>query len=224
METDEVVEARRRNLRNWMRDHDLNQTELAKKLDVGRAYVSLLQRRYFGEKTARSIEQKLRMPSGFLDMKSDEPKVIEEWDKPSDLPADVYALVPRLAVQLSAGNGCVPTHEPDLPPLAFRRDWLQRKHVTSRKNLRIVSVHGDSMESYLMDGDVVLIDLGQTTIKDNSVYAIVHGGDLRVKRLMKTFDGGIRIRSDNPAYPEEVLTPAQAESLQVTGAVLWRSG
>jgi phage repressor protein C with HTH and peptisase S24 domain len=224
MDTEKLADTRRRNLRSWMIEKGLNQTELAKKLEVGRAYVSLLHKRHFGEKAARAIEKKLGLPPDFLDLSSDEPKVVEVWDKPSDLPPDVYALVPRLAVKLAAGNGFVPDNEPDLPPLAFRRDWLQAKQVTAKKNLRVVSVKGDSMSPYILDGDVVLIDTGQTTIKDNEVYAIVHGGELRIKRLMKTFDNGLRIRSDSAEFPEEILTPSQAESLLVAGLCLWRAG
>jgi len=56
------------------------------------------------------------------------------------------------------------------------------------------------------------------------VYAILHSGELRIKRLIKTFEGGVRIRSDNAAYPEEILTPAQAETLTVLGAAIWRAG
>ncbi len=93
-----------------------------------------------------------------------------------------------------------------MPPLAFRREWLQKKAVTSKNNLRVVSVHGDSMQNFLMDGDIVLIDTGQTSIKDGSVYALRP------------------ISSDNDKYPVETLSPAQAEHLQVIGLAIWRSG
>ncbi len=221
----DLIQIRRSNLKRFLAEKNMSQTDLAKKLSVQRAYISsLLRTRTFGEKAARSIEQTLGMPTGYLDLSGEKPKVIDKWDKTTELPNDVYALVPRLAVNLSAGGGCVPSDEDDLPPLAFRKDWLQKRLVTSRKNLRVVSVHGDSMANYLFDGDIVMIDTGQNIIKDNNVYAILHSGELRIKRLIKTFEGGVRIRSDNASYPEEILTPAQAETLTVLGAAIWRAG
>lgn len=198
--------------------------DLARRIGSGRAYASLLFRedRHFGEKAARSIESSLHMPEGYLDSSDQQPASVAAWDKPGDLDADVFALVPRVEVSLSAGNGALVDHEQPLPPLAFRRDWLQRKGVTSRANLRICNVKGRSMEPALMDGDVVLIDLGQTAIQDGEIYAVRYGDEIKIKRLFKTLDGGIKLHSDNPEFPAEVLKPSH--SFGVIGAKIWRGG
>jgi len=164
------------------------------------------------------------MPTGYLDDDQSALRAVEAWSVPTDLQPGVYALVPRVAVSLSAGNGHLVDQEQHLPPLAFRREWLDSKCVTSKKNLRVLDVSGDSMEPYLQDQDVVLIDTGQTDIKDNGVYAIAYGSELRIKRLSKRFDGGLKIRSDNPVYPDEELTSEQAGYIRVIGKMLWRGG
>lgn len=222
-----VFENRRARLAKWMDDHKLNQVDVATRTGKTRSYVSLLLSagKSFGEKTARHFEKALFMPELFLDAHEDARLApIATWDKPEDLPAGVYAMVPRISIRLSAGNGIVSQEETELPPLAFRQDWLTRKNITSKKNLRICEVKGDSMESYLQDGDTVLIDVGQKSITDNDVYAIEHSGDIRIKRLSRTFNGGVRIRSDNPQYPEEVLSANDAEALNVVGRMVWRGG
>ena len=221
-----VAATRRINLVAWMEKNGLSKSDLAGRLGVGRAYVSLLfnPERFFGEKAARSMELKLNMPTGYLDSDQSKPLAVEEWSTPADLPADVFALVPRVAVALAAGNGTLVDIEQDLPPLAFRRDWLQRQLVTARSNLRTMEVRGDSMEPYLRDGDTVLLDMGQHEIKDSEVYAIAYGSDLRVKRLSHRFDGGLVIRSDNSKYADEVLTASEAEHVRMLGRVLWRGG
>ena len=225
-EENTVAATRRINLIAWMDKNGLSKSDLAGRLGVGRAYVSLLfnPERFFGEKAARSMELKLNMPTGYLDSDQSKPMAVEEWSTPADLPADVFALVPRVAVALAAGNGTVVDIPQDLPPLAFRRDWIQRKLVTSRNNLRTMEVKGDSMEPYLLDGDTVLIDMGQQDIKDSEVYALRYGSELRVKRLSRRFDGGLLIRSDNPKYADEVLTAADLEHTSVLGRLLWRGG
>lgn len=217
---------RRENLRRWLEDRKMTRGDMAARMGVGKAYVSLLfsPERYFGEKAARTIESKLHMPEKYLDMSAPTTAAVEAWSRPEDLDEDVYALVPRVEVRLSAGNGLVATPQDGMPPLAFRRDWLSRQHVSGKANLRICRVSGDSMEDYLQDGDAVLIDLGQVAVQDGQVYAIRYGDELRIKRLSRRFDGGLLIRSDNKRYEEESLSPQDAEHIQVLGRCLWRGG
>lgn len=226
-EKNEIAETRRARLLSWMEKNKVSRTDLATKLDVGRAYVSLLFKpdRFFGEKAARSMEEKLYMPKGYLDGEEGGMQTVDAWESPGDLPDGVYALVPRVSIKLSAGSGVMATEEQDLPPLAFRKDWLAKKNVSSRKNLRIAEVEGDSMEDYLAAGDIVLLDMGQQTVVDSEVYAIRYGDELRIKRLSKRFDGGLIIRSDNAAYREEALSPSELKgNVQVLGRLIWRGG
>lgn len=205
----------------------MTQVDVAAKTGKTRSYVSLILSagKSFGEKTARHFEKALYMPTLWLDG-SDEPglSAVTVWDKPEDLPVGVHALVPRVSIRLSAGNGIVAEEEGDLPPLAFRQDWLTKKSITSKNNLRTCEVSGDSMESYLQDGDTVLIDIGQKQIRDNSIYAIEHSGEIRIKRLSRTFNGGVIISSDNPRYKDEVLSPSDSEMLNIIGLMVWRGG
>lgn len=222
-----TFERRRERLQKWMDDHGLTQVDVAARAGKTRSYVSLVLSagKSFGEKTARHFEKSLFMPQMWLDGTEESGlSAVAVWDKPEDLPAGVYALVPRVAIHLSAGNGIVAEEERSLPPLAFRQDWLTRKNITSKNNLRICTVKGDSMESYLQDGDTVLIDTGQKTIRDNDVYAIEHSGEIRIKRLARTFNGGVVISSDNPRYKDENLSPADSEMLNVIGMMVWRGG
>lgn len=221
-----LADIRRKQLRQWMDERELNNSDLSSKIGSGRAYISLLFKpeRHFGEKAARSIEKKLCMPTGYLDATQQSLAPVDTWEDPSDLPQGAYALVPRVGIRLSANNGIEAIDESDLPPLAFSESWLKKKQVLSRKNLRVLEVDGPSMEPLLMNGDVVLIDMGQRDVIDRSVYAIAYGHELRIKRLSKRFDGGLIIRSDNQLYPEEVISPSDMEHVRVIGRMLWRGG
>lgn len=147
------------------------------------------------------------------------------WETPDDLPDNEFALVSRMAVKLSAGNGRMVFEEEELPPLSFRADFLRSRNVTKRTNLVIVYAAGDSMIPTIADGDSVLCDRGQTTIIDGEIYAIDYAGDLRVKRLRKRIDGGVVIISDNSAkHPAETLSANEARNITILGRVLWRGG
>lgn len=224
MEKEAVANLRRDNLRKWMRDRSISKTELADKIESGRAYVSNLFRedRYFGEKAARRIEHMLRMPNGYLDSTGPVPMAVADWSQPEELDPETLALVPRVRVEILGGADVVDAVEEQMPPLAFRRDWLQRKLVTSKRNLKICSVIGQSMHPHLDDGDIVMIDTGQKDVRDGEIYAIRYGHEIRIKRLFKTLDG-IRIHSDNPVFPDEVVGPS-TQGFEIIGRKIWRGG
>lgn len=163
------------------------------------------------------------MPDGWLDADQAKPLAVASWNRTEDLPDGVFALVPRVAVQLAAGPSSVP-FESNLPPLAFRKDWLRKKGVIGRASLRVCEVRGDSMLPYLMDGDVVLVDTGQADLVEGEVYAVRVGDEVRIKRLFRRLGGSLLLKSDNPAFPDESVRPEELDQLQVLGRVLWRSG
>lgn len=223
MDNDQLANIRRDNLRKWMRERSLSSSDLATKINSGRAYVSNLFRedRYFGEKAARRIEVMLRMPAGYLDAKGVAPVSVVEWMFPGELDAETFALVPRIRVVLSGGS-LKAQPEDQLPPLGFRREWLLNRQVTARNNLKICTVPDTSMEPHLCRCDVVLVDVGQNAIKDGDIYAIRYGDEIRVKRLFKTLDG-IRIHSDNADFPDEVVA-SNNPGFEVIGRKVWRAG
>lgn len=233
MSQEELASHRRLRLLQWMARYEINRTELAKRLEVGRAYISLLliertpganqKTRHFGEKSARSIEAKLGMPMGYLDNDNDTATVsIAQWDRVAELPAVGYALVPR--VNIAIVNGELKSEEVPLPALAFTRVWLESRKVKARDTLRTVDVMGDSMTEYLQSGDMALVDTAQTQVEDRAIYAIRFANELRIKRLEKTFSGGMRIISDNLTYKTEELSAEVASGLLVIGKLLYRQG
>lgn len=225
MNEKEMASLRRENLRRWMDARDMTGSQLAEKIGSGRAYASLLfnPSRYFGEKAARHIEEKLRMPPGYLDASTRGAMVTSDWSRPDELDDEVYGLVGHVGMRVGDGGGieAVPTR---LPPLPFSKRWLQAHDVTSSDNLRLSEVSNASMEPYVRPGDVVMVDIGQMTIIDGEVYAIRHGGDIRFRRLFSTVDGGIRLQADNPSHPSETLHVDAVSKLVVIGRVIWRAG
>lgn len=215
-------------LHSWLDTHtEMNQSDLAKRLGRSRSYISglLTGNKPFGELVAREIEGALRLQSGYLDQQDDgglSPIIV--WESADDLPRGQYALIPRISIRLSAGNGLVAEEERDVPPLAFTEEWIRSRNVSSRKNLRICKVAGDSMSPFLEEGDSVMIDLGQSDVIEGKVYCLRYGDELRIKRLYKRFDGGLRIVSDNKDYPEESISPADMTHISVLGRQIWRAG
>ena len=150
---------------------------------------------------------------------------IIEWDDPEDLPEGEFVIVPRYDLHVAAGNGHVVYEEMEHEQGQAYRTSSVRKLGTSARNLMTVYAKGESMEPSIYAGDALLVDRGQREVQDRNVYVLRYGHEIRVKRLFKRPDGGLRIVSDNAgAFPEEVVTAAEMEHIEVIGRVVERSG
>ena len=130
--------------------------------------------------------------------------------------------VPLYPIDLSAGPGRAiwPSGEPvghfAVPLQAVRAARLPIAALVG------FTVHGDSMQPDIRDGDVAIIDTSRTLLPPTGkgIYAIRRDDDLQLKRL--AWDGEtLVLTSDNAEeYPPEQLAPADAERIQVIGR-LW---
>jgi len=145
-----------------------------------------------------------------------------------DTHPDDYIQIRESEVRFAAGNGRT-AHYDELAesvPATYRREWFVKEGINPN-NARRFKVHGDSMEPFLYDGDTVLVNLGETTVINNKVYALRYGDELRIKRVSKKLDGGLILHSDNPNYlpRDEDLTPAIVqEHISIIGRVRDKSG
>ncbi|MCP3750751.1 helix-turn-helix transcriptional regulator [Pseudomonas sp. SBB6] len=150
---------------------------------------------------------------------------ISIWDDDTPLDDDeVY--VPFLKeVELSAGSGRTVIEKSSTRKLRFGKLTLRNQGVQFDQAV-CVTVRGNSMEPVLPDGSTVGVDKGSTAVKDGKMYAVDHGGELRVKTLYRIPGGGLRFRSFNQdEHPDEEYTAQQlAESgISVLGKVFWYS-
>lgn len=143
------------------------------------------------------------------------------WEYEDDLPAGDYGFVPTLTLQLAAGTGKIAVHIDYEKPKAFTTEWI-RKGRYKPKHLVSMSASGESMSPWINDGDAVVVDRADTTIRDGQAYAIRYGDGLRVKYLHKRLDGGLTLRSLNA--PDEAILPVDMEHVEILGLVVWRAG
>lgn len=150
---------------------------------------------------------------------------LDVWDDDTPLDDDeVY--VPFLKeVELSAGAGITAIEQSPKQKLRFGKATLRRQGVQPSDAV-CVSVSGNSMEPVLPHGSTVGVDRGCTNITDGKMYALDHGGQLRVKTLYRLAGGGIRMRSFNrDEHPDEEYTIQEMlqKEIVVLGKVFWSS-
>ena len=121
-----------------------------------------------------------------------------------------YPSIRRVRFKLSAGcSGFSVEYAQDSysVPFVFPRVWYE-KHGYQPDALFAVGVSNGSMEPGLFDGDIVVVNTADVTLKDGKVYAMNYEGELVIKRLVRDA-GQWWLASDNPdqrRYPRKVCS------------------
>lgn len=217
-----------------------NQAEFARavKKSPSQIWQYLNGHREMGEKFARSVEQALRLPAGYLDTTPDGQSAattpdsassgelqwggpMEAWDNNTPLGDDEVELPLFREVELSAGSGRTQVVENHGAKLKFAKSSLRRAGV-HEEHAACAFISGDSMARELPDGATVGVNTADTQVRDGKLYALDHDGMLRVKQVHRLPGGGLRLVSFNNDYPDEEYTAEQAaQSIRVIGRVFW---
>lgn len=131
-----------------------------------------------------------------------------------------YVTLPKYALQTMPD--LIIRSEQVVDHLAFKKDWLEMSfNIQSNNRLALIQVKGDSMEPTLKSDDLILTDISESSIGDDSIYVLQLKNDLVLKRIQRKMNGSVVIKSDNPVYGEEELDESAVQSLQVVGRVIW---
>ena len=149
---------------------------------------------------------------------------MDAWGSDTPLREDEVELPLFREVELAAGSGSTQVIENHGAKLRFARSTLRRAGVPA-ESAACAYVRGNSMEPVMPDGTCVGVNTADRSIKDGEIYAIDHGGLLRVKYLYRRPGGGIRIVSQNSAEhpPEDLTADEVASDVRIIGRVFWWS-
>lgn len=83
-------------------------------------------------------------------------------------------------------------------------DWIAHFTKSHPSLLRFARGRGDSMYPTILDGDLVLIDMGETRLtRQDEIWAVGYGDLGGLKRLRSVGKGTIKVMSDNAAVSDE---------------------
>lgn len=133
------------------------------------------------------------------------------------------ASIPLLDVIASAGPGIENPFPLAIDHLPFPKRWLDELGLPE-KHARFLGARGDSMEPTILDGAICLADTRYQAPRIDGVYAVVDGGDVRIKRVARGWQGSIVLISDNERYETETLAQPEAEGLRIAGKIVWSGG
>lgn len=146
------------------------------------------------------------------------------WERPEDLEDDEDRVwIDRYDYRFSAGSGLMQWEVRQKKALPFDVGFFKALGVRPQ-DCRLAQVHGRSMEPYLFHRDMMMICTAKAQIRDGLIYAVYFEDEQLVKQIFKEPNGGLRLHSYNPEYPDRILMGAQLEALHVAGEVIYRSG
>jgi transcriptional regulator with XRE-family HTH domain len=135
--------------------------------------------------------------------------------------ADDFIFIPRYSLQSTKNPDATLEDAPQMGMFSFPRQWLSAKVPgVDPSKLAVGTVIGDVMQPTILTGDVVLIDQGDTDIKDG-IFVINFNGSHQVNRLQSRGKNAVYLLSDNNAYPSFILRDERLDAFKVLGRVRW---
>src|SRR5690606_8324588 len=111
------------------------------------------------------------------------PSEIVTWNEKDDLPPDdTRVWVDRWEYAFSAGNGMIRWEVRQKDALPFRAAFFDSIGCKP-ETCKLVMARGDSMEPFLFDRDMMMIDTTKTAIRDGRIYAIHFEDEPLVKQV-----------------------------------------
>lgn len=212
-------------IRSKLDELGMNQADLANRVGVSKATITFWLRGDHGLKADNLMKLAAALgcsPTWLQTGKGPEGKTKDGSPSTAD-----YVLIPHYDAKAACGDGYLNDHVEINGGLAFRRDWIQSLGCKP-EDLYVIYAQGESMEPYIFEGDIVLIDTASVEPKDRQVYAVRRpSGEISIKRLVQQVAGGWIVRSDNQDknnYPDEPVTEAVLHDIPILGRVIWRGG
>ena len=111
--------------------------------------------------------------------------------------------------------------EPEVTPIKLGTQMIQSVlKITDPKCLKIFKASGDSMETIIEDGDMLLIDTTRLDFTNGGIFLLTINNDWFVKRLRRRLSGELDVISDNTKYPVETFQPDDDIEIVVKGRVI----
>ena len=134
---------------------------------------------------------------------------------------DDCVIVDHIHINPSCGKGTVVLDDADITPIKLGTAMLQSvMKISHPQNLKTFRASGDSMETIIEDGDMLLVDTGRTDFSNGGIFLLTINNDWFVKRLRKRLSGELDVISDNEKYPVETFKPDDNIEIVVKGRVV----
>lgn len=183
---------------------------LADKLDVSPRWLLL------GES---SVERSTSPSAAVQDEIRQSLRRVDQAKSISEDVAEKFDLVEVHQIDLAFGLGGTFSDSPvETQSLHFPRTWLESITKTPPAMLTFARGRGDSMLPTMMDGDIVLIDRSQRSVREQDAIWAFTVGDIAMIKRLRVRSETVQILSDNDRVPPDEAHP---EEVNVVGRVVF---
>jgi phage repressor protein C with HTH and peptisase S24 domain len=138
----------------------------------------------FGEPSNQALAPS-QIPPGFMRVRG-----VDDDD-----PSVTQIMKVQIKVQAGMTGFQVEPEHHDGRTMGVPTEWVRGERFVA-SDLLAITVRGDSMEPSLYDGDVIVVNTGDKSLVDGTVYAVNYEGEVVVKRMVR--DSGMWwLTSDN---------------------------
>ncbi len=126
-----------------------------------------------------------------------------------------------IQINPSCGKGTVILDEADVTPVRIGKEIIRDLwKVPHPSDLKLFKASGDSMETVIEDGNILLVDTSRRDFNNGGIFVLTINNDWYVKRLRLRVTGELDIISDNSKYPMETLKPDSDVEVTIVGRVI----
>ena len=126
-----------------------------------------------------------------------------------------------IQINPSCGKGTVVLDEADVTPVRIGKEIIRDLwKVPHPSDLKLFKASGDSMETVIEDGNILLVDTSRRDFNNGGIFVLTINNDWYVKRLRLRVTGELDIISDNSKYPMETLKPDSDVEVTIVGRVI----
>ena len=179
--------------------------------------------RSISESSARRIEELEGLDEYSLDLEPEEFVVINTENKILITRKSGYISVSNASSSMGYGTSA-PDFEMVVDVMKVSKSWvnLELPSISSLDNLAILTSYGDSMYPTFSSGDLLFVDRGVTTIKDDAIYVFSIDNDIFVKRIIKNpIKKTLIAKSDNEAYGQFEIEEKDMQRMVVHGMIVY---
>jgi len=203
-------------LRKMLKEHDLNQNELAKILNVSESTVG---KWVLGKSMPRTMGL-IQQIADYFDVGKSYFLEDTPSEEPAALPSSTYRYVPDA---VAAGSLTTIEGLTDLPLVTVPDCMLGR--YARNKNIILMPVSGESMNNVICNGAIiaVLTKVELPQIRNGDIVVVSNSGDYTVKRFFNDKEHQefiFRPDSSDMSYRDIIFSYDNCEDLQLVGKVV----
>ena len=153
-------------------------------------------------------------------MHADKNSMAEIVEEKSQNSANECVFLEHIHINPSCGTGTSVYEDALITPIQLGINLIKNVFNANPNNLKVFKASGDSMETTINDGDLLLVDVSRKDFVNGGIFLLTINNEWYCKRLKLKINGDLEIISDNNKYDNEIKHPDDEIEIKIIGKVI----